>query len=562
MSDRGREQLLERTVERERRARKAAEALLEEKSLELYERNEELRALARSLEEQVRERTRELARARDEALDASAAKSRFVTHMSHEIRTPLSAVLSAIDLLQQADLAADAAEYVDLLDSSGSHLARLVGGILDLSRIESGELSLTPEPVHLPGLIDDTTATFALMAREKGLDFDVRYLDDLDHSVEVDATQFRQMISNLVGNAVKFTEDGGVRVAVGADRSAGELRVTFSVVDTGPGVAPELADEIFEAFRQAPARGATPPGGTGLGLAITRHLAEMMGGTVSLVPGRAAGAEFRLELPLRETTEDTKAASQEVATAAVEDLRVLVAEDDPVNRRLAGILLERLGCRSVSFARNGQEAVEACAASEIDLVLMDIQMPVMDGLEAARRIQQFDRRPRIVAVTAGADRQTVEACAAAGIAKVLIKPYRAAGLVDAVSTVAQEPSEDGRQAPSTPPAVGEAGYAQLDQAVFARVGPVLVREVPRRLATLADQVTTADLAGASATAHRLRGALYSFDGALAGQLEAFEAACKDGNAEAATAAFPAIESGLRDLVRQVEMRLGPDADKG
>jgi len=378
----------------------------------------------------------EVARANAEAADR--AKSRFVATMSHEIRTPLNGVFATIELLRGGVGADEQARYLGVMERSAQSLLAVIDDILDFSKIEAGMLTLDLVAHDPVAIVADVRELFAGAAQAKGLELVADTAGLAGHVALGDPLRLRQVLSNLVANAVKFTERG--RIDVGArclradDR---QLLVHFWVADTGIGMSPEVAARVFEAFEQADASTTRRHGGTGLGLAICRQLVELMGGqlTVDSAPGR--GSRFDFELQLSRVTADATVASRVAPTAGAasfDGLRVLVVEDNAVNQFVAREILTALGCEP-AVADTGLAALDALAAGDFDLVLMDFEMPELDGLETTRRWRarerELGRAPLpVIALTANASEQDRHAALGAGMNDFLSKPFTAARLAD------------------------------------------------------------------------------------------------------------------------------------
>jgi two-component system, sensor histidine kinase len=435
-----------RRAERERAARKQAEALLEAKSLELYESNVALRNLAQALEARIGQRTEELQQALDLANSAQRAKDQFLATMSHEIRTPMNAVIGLAALLRDTSLDARQQQYLSMLQASGEHLLALINDVLDFSKIEAGRLEIELRPMQFEPALELVRTITEPQARAKGLGFEMHVDAAVPASVLCDELRWRQVLINLVGNAIKFTTAGSVAVRLGrvdgvAD-AAGEMpRLFCEVSDTGVGIAPEAQARIFEPFLQADGSTTRTHGGTGLGLAISRRIAQALGGSLTLSSEPGRGSTFRLEWPLRQVDATVVATASAAAQLAdPRQLRILLVEDNPINQLVANGLLEKAGC-SADLAVDGLEAVERARAGGYDLILMDMQMPRLDGLGATRRIRSLPlaRQPAIVAMTANAFDEDRQQCLAAGMNDFLSKPLAFETFKAALARVAGTP---------------------------------------------------------------------------------------------------------------------------
>jgi len=390
-----------------------------------------------ALEREVRLRTADLQRARDAAQAASVAKSAFLANMSHEIRTPLNAITGMSHLLRLGGLSPRQAEQLDKLEAAGEHLLSTINAILELSKIESGKFDLRDEPVQIEAIVGNVLAMTAERAREKS----IRQCSQVTlprASLRGDSTRLQQALLNYVANAVKFTPGGEVTVrAFPRDETETAVRMRFEVADTGIGIDPQALGRLFAPFEQADNTTTRQFGGTGLGLAITRKLAGLMGGDVGADALAGGGSLFWFEAWLKKGPAD-RVVPARPHDDAEQALRrdhagrcILLAEDDATNLEVAAALLRSVGL-TVRPARDGEDVLRLHAEGGHDLVLMDVQMPVMDGLEATRRLRRLPqgRQVPIVAITANAFETDRQACLEAGMDDFLTKPFKSRDLFE------------------------------------------------------------------------------------------------------------------------------------
>lgn len=411
---------------------------------EIGKRDDELAAERQQLERRVAERTQELVVAKDLAEAANRAKGQFLANMSHELRTPLNAVIGYADLLaSRDDVSGEVREQLLTIHSSGNLLLALINDILDLSKIDSNKMVLESIPCDLAQLLKSIPPLFTPIAQEKGVALNTNIDPCLPQWIKADPTRLRQVLLNLVGNAVKFTAHGSVNLnAQTVLQNGTTVQICFKVTDSGIGIPKEKLAVIFHAFDQADGSTTRRFGGTGLGLSIASRLVQLMGSKIIVSSEEGKGSEFSftIEFPLSFETvrtplakADTAQRSEQSSAYSSANTTVLVAEDNSVNTRLVTTILKRHGY-NVVCARDGIEAIEKFGAASIQIILMDLQMPRMGGIEASRNIRATSKGAKvpIIALTAHAFHEIKEECLQAGINTHLAKPIDARQLISTI----------------------------------------------------------------------------------------------------------------------------------
>ncbi len=374
--------------------------------------------------------SRELTEARDQAEAANHGKSVFLANMSHEIRTPFQGLLGMLNLLGEAQLTSVQRDYLQTASDSAQHLLGVLNDILDVSTMESGTLKLSEAPIHLRTVVQEVGGLMQVAARDKGLTLDIYPGADLPEWVMADATRVRQILFNLINNAIKFTPKGSVMVEV-ACATGTPSGLTITVRDTGVGMDADTVANLFTRFYQADNSLRRRIGGTGLGLEISRNLARMMGGDIQVSSEPGVGSVFTVTLHLPPTEAPEEVADSTIAKiGSGRRLRALVAEDHPINLKYMAILLEKMG-HDATFCENGQEALDILKAQPFDVVLLDYHMPVLDGLAATEAIRQLDgpaSQIKVILVTADVVNDTRKRAMEVGVNEFTSKPLQAADL--------------------------------------------------------------------------------------------------------------------------------------
>jgi signal transduction histidine kinase/DNA-binding NarL/FixJ family response regulator len=498
----------------------------------------------------------EMQRSRTLAEESAQSKSDFVANMSHELRTPLSAILGFTDLLKKTELDPVQKDYLEAISSSGSSLLSIINDILDISKLDAGKFAIEAVPFSIPGLIHSIQVMFASKAMEKGLEFSVTVDPSINYSVVGDPMRLTQILMNLVGNAIKFTQNGGIYVSCTVNKKEdNKVDVHFSIRDTGIGIPMEKTETIFERFTQADSHITRRYGGTGLGLAITKQLVELQGGTIGVESVEGNGTDFQFILPYLITEENAPIPESKefLRHIQLDSARsILLVEDNLLNQKLASAILKNNGFM-VTLAENGLKATEIIKEGLFDLILMDIQMPVMDGYRATQIIRNhLHIDTPVVAMTAHALPGEKEKCIQHGMNDYLSKPFNESELLIKIAQWTSNRKEISRTPVKKDEKVTDLSFllaqSKNNPTLVPEMIGIFTEQTPLHIEALQQAVNTRDYAAIYKTTHTLRNAVgfFGLTQVIGKELLDMEKMARTGND------MSSIESHLKKIIPVLE----------
>jgi len=563
-------------AERLKKARIETELLLEMKSRELYDANQKLESAQSQLEDDIKQATYELSVSNQRLKMALNERSTFIGKMSHEVRTPLNAIIGLSEILHRTKLDEAQRDYIETINSGAKSLIVLLNDMLDITKIEAGRVDINPQPALAHRMHQNILAMFELEAKDKGLSLDLNVNDSVPPTIRIDKGRYKQIINNLISNAIKNTSHGGVLIDVtyeADDISKGMGMLVVKVVDTGVGIPEDQIAQIFNAYEQI----GRPDQGVGLGLAICQQLSELMMGKISCESKVGRGSIFRLSLPVEQLNDIELSDTNEITPdlTAISQLCILVAEDNPINQKVITAQLSQLG-QTAEVVNNGAEAIEALENKDYDLVILDILMPVMGGEETISRIRAS--KPSIaqhycVALTASTYENQRERLLDLGFDAFLSKPLSLAELSDALNEVPKglrvTMNTDGSQGFKNHSITDNISsqnafdysylitqFGDAHKSVFREIAPIFLEHAYADLTRLRKAVSNGNITDLEKISHSMKGASSSIGlSALANVLLKIESAPSDSKVHQW---LEEVDDMMRHLKPLIEHELSPE----
>ena len=450
LADKQKYERLQKAFERERKSRKEAERIIEQKALELYYANQQLKEINKNQESIIQKRTKDIEKSRDALMkakkiaeEATKAKSEFLSNMTHELRTPLNGVIGLSEIVLNEKLDENVREMLENIRFSANHLSGVINEILDFSKIEAGKITFDELQFNLPQLINNNHKNLSLSAKKKGIDFILEYDNSIPQSLRGDPVKLNQILNNIIGNAIKFTENGFVKLTCklkNYDKDEELAIIEFIVVDTGIGIKKDQIKNIFNSFIQSDNTISRKFGGTGLGLTITKNFIELQGGTIDVTSKHGKGSTFTFDLPFKHEKNAPvfKEAENPFENKAV-NANILVVDDVMINQLVVSKILSKWNS-AVDIASSGKEALYLLKQKKYDLVLMDVQMPEMSGIEATKIIREDGEYSDvsnipIIAFTANAFEESQKQVLDAGMDGFISKPVNPEKLFNEIKSI-------------------------------------------------------------------------------------------------------------------------------